>query len=47
MYPDAARGDLGDCLNRFETTLENLRGIRERLQSSVARIREHADRFGP
>ena len=46
MYPDSARGDLSECVGRFETTLENLRGIRERLQASIARVRDHANRFG-
>jgi tetratricopeptide (TPR) repeat protein len=45
MYPEAARTDLGECVSRFETALENMRNIHQTLQGSVAKVRDQADKF--
>lgn len=47
MYPDAARVDLGECVTRFETALENMRSIHQALQANVGKVRDHTDKFHP
>jgi tetratricopeptide (TPR) repeat protein len=42
LYSGGSRSELEACVTRFETALERMRSVQQSLQSSMARLRQHA-----
>lgn len=45
LYPEGARSELDDCIQRFEAALEHMRATHRSLQAKVNRVRELGDHF--
>ncbi len=42
LYPNGSRSEMEACFSRFEAALERMRSVQQSLQSSMARLRQHA-----
>jgi tetratricopeptide (TPR) repeat protein len=47
LYPDGSRTEMEACVNRFEAALERMRSVQQSLQTSMARLRQHAQEHFP
>ncbi len=45
LYPNKSARDLDQCVRKFETALENMRGAQRTLQSSMQRVRAIGDKL--
>src|SRR5262249_12808526 len=42
LYPNGSRSEMEACVSRFEAALERMRSVQQSLQTSMARLRQHA-----
>jgi hypothetical protein len=47
LYPDGSRSEMEACFSRFEAALERMRSVQQSLQSSMGRLRQHAEEHLP
>ena len=45
LYPDSTAAELDECVQKFETAVQNMRSAQSHLQSSVERVRNLGEKL--
>ncbi len=45
LYSDRSRGELDECISKFETALEHMRSAQQSMEASLSSVREHSEHF--
>ena len=45
LYSDRSRGELDECISKFETALEHMRSAQQSMEASLSSVREHSEHY--